>query len=219
MPPPTRLAEALAKAHQWCTTTVKSNCDAADELAKHATNVTNCIVERAFRDEIFPYTNEDALMHQALEDLHSYLTFLNERRRATSWLLAAQEKDRVVQFNAGLDRALSLFTTTCGLSSNECLRSSNELVRSNTIQLDVLASTVKQLDGGVAEFRGTASTSGKQDTATYGQSFRQQNLVVSRSVLAQEEFIAAEFILTLLERSSLQDNPSTTNLSPIIDAF
>ncbi|KAJ7248938.1 hypothetical protein C8J57DRAFT_1239945 [Mycena rebaudengoi] len=97
----------------------------------------------------------------ALEDLHSYLTFLNERRRATSWLLAAQEKDRVVQFNAGLDRALSLFTTTCVLSSNECLRSSNELVRSNTIQLDVLASTVKQLDGGVAEFRGTASTAGE----------------------------------------------------------
>ncbi|KAJ7249957.1 hypothetical protein C8J57DRAFT_1521556 [Mycena rebaudengoi] len=61
-----------------------------------------------------------------------------------SWLLAAQQKDRVVQLNAGLDRALGLFTTTCALSSNEH-------VRSNTIQLDVLASTAKQLDGELAQ--------------------------------------------------------------------
>jgi hypothetical protein len=99
-----------------------------------------------------------------LEDIHSHLTFLNKRRRAMSWMLATQEKERVAQLNAGLDRALSFFTVralcnssshaifisfqiTCVLSSNECLPSSNELVRSNTIQLDVLASTVKQLDG------------------------------------------------------------------------
>ncbi|KAJ7248953.1 hypothetical protein C8J57DRAFT_1724057 [Mycena rebaudengoi] len=126
--------------------TVKSNRDAAEELAKHAINVTNCVVQRALKHEIFSDTNEDALniLKGALEDVHSYLTFLNKRRHAISWLLAAQEKDRVVQLNAGLDWALSLFTTTCVLSSNEC-------VRSNTIQLDVLASTVKQLDGEMSQ--------------------------------------------------------------------
>jgi hypothetical protein len=82
-------------------------------------------------------------------------------------MLAAQEKDRVVSLNVGLDRALNLFTvravcnsshalfigdqTTCVLSSNECVLSSNELVRSNTIQLDTVASTLKQLDGEMSE--------------------------------------------------------------------
>ncbi|KAJ7245278.1 hypothetical protein C8J57DRAFT_1725306 [Mycena rebaudengoi] len=126
--------------------TVRSNRDAAEELAQHAINVTNCVVERASENQIFSNTNEDALnsLKGALEDVHSYLMFLNKRRHAISWLLAAQEKDRVTQLNAGLDRALSLFTTTCVLSSNEC-------VRSNTIQLDVLASTVKQLDGELSQ--------------------------------------------------------------------
>ncbi|KAJ7249994.1 hypothetical protein C8J57DRAFT_1668488 [Mycena rebaudengoi] len=116
--------------------TVKSNREAAEELAKHAINVTNCVVQRASKHEIFSDTNEDALniLKGALEDVHSYLMFLNK----------PQEKDGVVQLNAGLDRALSLFTTTCVLSSNEC-------VRSNTIQLDVLASTVKQLDGEMSQ--------------------------------------------------------------------
>ncbi|KAJ7256286.1 hypothetical protein C8J57DRAFT_1472997 [Mycena rebaudengoi] len=133
--------------------TVKSNRDAAEELAKRAISVTNCVVERASKTEIFLDTNEDALngLKGALEDVHSYLMFLEKRRRAMSWLLTTQEKDRVAQLNAGLDRALSLFMTTCVLSSNECLRSSNELVRSNTIQLDLLASTVKQLDGGMSQ--------------------------------------------------------------------
>ncbi|KAJ7245291.1 hypothetical protein C8J57DRAFT_1476515 [Mycena rebaudengoi] len=126
--------------------TVRSNRDAAEELAQHAINVTNCVVERASENQIFSNTNEDALnsLKGALEDVHSYLMFLNKRRHAISWLLAAQEKDRVTQLSAGLDRALSLFTTTCVLSSNE-------LVRSNTIQLDVLASTVKQLDGEMSQ--------------------------------------------------------------------
>ncbi|KAJ7248929.1 hypothetical protein C8J57DRAFT_1239937 [Mycena rebaudengoi] len=126
--------------------TVKSNGDAAEELAKHVINVTNCVVERASKNGVVQGTNEDALniLKGALEDVHSYLMFLNKRRHAISWLLAAQEKDRATQLNAGLDRALSLFTTTCVLSSNE-------LVRSNTIQLDVLASTVKQLDGEMSQ--------------------------------------------------------------------
>ncbi|KAJ7256278.1 hypothetical protein C8J57DRAFT_1721481 [Mycena rebaudengoi] len=133
--------------------TAKSNRDAAEELAKRAINVTNCVVERAWKTEIFLDANEDALngLKGILEDVHSYLIFLNKRRRAMSWMLATQEKDRVAQLNAVLDRALSLFTTTCVLSSNECLRSSNELVRSNTIQLDVLGSTVKQLDGEMSQ--------------------------------------------------------------------
>ncbi|KAJ7256324.1 hypothetical protein C8J57DRAFT_1721502 [Mycena rebaudengoi] len=133
--------------------TAKSNRDAAEELAKCAINVTNCVVERASKTEIFLDANEDALngLKRILEDVHSYLIFLNKRRRAMSWMLATQEKDRVAQLNAGLDRALSLFTTTCVLSSNECLQSSNELVRSNTIQLDLLASTVKKLDGEMSQ--------------------------------------------------------------------
>ncbi|KAJ7248936.1 hypothetical protein C8J57DRAFT_1724047 [Mycena rebaudengoi] len=133
--------------------TVKSNGDAAEELAKHVINVTNCVVERASKNGVVQGTNEDALniLKRALEDVHSHLTFLNKRRRAMSWMLATQEKERVAQLNAGLDRALSLFTTTCILSSNECVHSSNELVRSNTTQLDVLASTVKQLDGEMSQ--------------------------------------------------------------------
>ncbi|KAJ7274716.1 hypothetical protein C8J57DRAFT_1591930 [Mycena rebaudengoi] len=132
---------------------VKSNRDAAEELAKRVISVTNCVVERASKTEIFLDTSEDALngLKGILEDVHSYLIFLNKRRRAMSWMLATQEKDRVAQLNAGLDRALSLFMTTCVLSSNECLRSSNKLVRSNTIQLDLLASTVKQLDGEMSQ--------------------------------------------------------------------
>ncbi|KAJ7249990.1 hypothetical protein C8J57DRAFT_1239551 [Mycena rebaudengoi] len=126
--------------------TVKSNRDAAEELAKHAMNVTNCVVDRASKNGVVQGTNEDALniLKGALEDVHSHLIFLNKRRRAMSWLLAAQQKDRVVQLNDGLDRALSLFTTTCILSSNECVLSSNEL-------LDVLASAVKQLDGEMSQ--------------------------------------------------------------------
>ncbi|KAJ7274684.1 hypothetical protein C8J57DRAFT_1466652 [Mycena rebaudengoi] len=133
--------------------TAKSNRDAAEELAKHAINVTNCVVERAWKNGTVSETYEDALniLKGILEDVHSYLIFLNKRRRAMSWMLATQEKDRVAQLNAGLDRVLSLFMTTCVLSSNECLRSSNELVRSNTIQLDLLASTVKQLDGEMSQ--------------------------------------------------------------------
>ncbi|KAJ7256308.1 hypothetical protein C8J57DRAFT_1473004 [Mycena rebaudengoi] len=128
--------------------TAKSNRDAAEELAKRAISVTNCVVERASKTEIFLDTNEDALNGPWKTSIPM---FLEKRRRAMSWMLATQEKDRVAQLNAGLDRALSLFMTTCVLSSNECLRSSNELVRSNTIQLDVLASTVKQLDGEMSQ--------------------------------------------------------------------
>ncbi|KAJ7274695.1 hypothetical protein C8J57DRAFT_1466659 [Mycena rebaudengoi] len=133
--------------------TAKSNRDAAEELAKRAINVMNCVVERAWKNGTVSETNEDALniLKRILEDVHSYLIFLNKRRRAMSWMLATQEKDRVAQLNAGLDRALSLFMTTCVLSSNECLQSSNELVRSNTIQLDLLGSTVKQLDGEMSQ--------------------------------------------------------------------
>ncbi|KAJ7249965.1 hypothetical protein C8J57DRAFT_1475121 [Mycena rebaudengoi] len=129
--------------------TAKSNRDAAEELAKHAINVTNCVVDRASKNGVVQATNEEAL--KILRGRSSHLTFLNKRRRAMSWMLATQEKERVAQLNAGLDRALSLFTTTCVLSSNKCLLSSNELVRWNTIQLDVLASTVKQLDGEMSQ--------------------------------------------------------------------
>ncbi|KAJ7274723.1 hypothetical protein C8J57DRAFT_1466671 [Mycena rebaudengoi] len=123
--------------------TAKSNRDAAEELAKHAINVTNCVVERAWRNGTVSETYEDAL----------------------NILKATQEKDRVAQLNAGLDRALSLFMTTCVLSSNECLRSCNELVRSNTIQLDVLASTVKQLDGEMSQNFALSRSAGSEKTA------------------------------------------------------
>ncbi|KAJ7249971.1 hypothetical protein C8J57DRAFT_1521567 [Mycena rebaudengoi] len=55
-----------------------------------------------------------------------------------SCLLAAQEKDRVVQLNAGLDRALNLFTVRASF-------------RSNTTQLGTVASTLKGLDGEVSQ--------------------------------------------------------------------
>ncbi|KAJ7274671.1 hypothetical protein C8J57DRAFT_1714498 [Mycena rebaudengoi] len=116
--------------------TAKSNRDAAEELAKHAINVTNCVVERAWNNGTVSETNEDALniLKRILEDVHSYPIFLNKRRRAMSWIQGAE-----------------FIHATCVLSSNECLRSSNELVRSNTIQLDALASTVKQLDGEMSQ--------------------------------------------------------------------
>jgi hypothetical protein len=51
----------------------------------------------------------------------------------------------------------------------------------------------------------------------------QSKILHIAGVLAQEEVTAADFILTLLERASLQDNPCTTSLldnaTPIIDAF
>ncbi|KAJ7245299.1 hypothetical protein C8J57DRAFT_1524433 [Mycena rebaudengoi] len=147
-PPHNCLKPIIGIAGLICETakTAKSNRDAAEELAKHAIDVTSCVVDLASKNGIVQGTNEDALniLKSALEDVHSHLIFLRKRRRAMSWMLAAQEKDRFAQLNAGLERALSFFTTTCVLSSNEH-------VRSNTIQLDTVAFTLEQLDGEMSQ--------------------------------------------------------------------
>ncbi|KAJ7249952.1 hypothetical protein C8J57DRAFT_1723772 [Mycena rebaudengoi] len=130
-PPHNCLKPIIGIAGLICETakTAKSNRDTAEELAKHAIDVTSCVVDRALKNGIVQGTNEDAqnILKSALEDVHSHLIFLRKRRRAMSWMLAAQEKDRFAQLNAGLDRALSFFT------------------------LDTVASTLEQLDGEMSQ--------------------------------------------------------------------
>ncbi|KAJ7126077.1 hypothetical protein C8R44DRAFT_119692 [Mycena epipterygia] len=94
---------------------VKSNRDAALDLAKHASAVTKCIVERASSKDGTSITKDGEALEAlklALEDVQSYyLTFLqNRRRRVTSWILANQDKDRFVGLNAALDKALAMFS-------------------------------------------------------------------------------------------------------------
>ncbi|KAJ7126075.1 hypothetical protein C8R44DRAFT_119672 [Mycena epipterygia] len=110
------LKPAVGLAALICDTakSVKSNRDAALDLAKHASTVTKYVVERASRvDGASIAKDGEALeaLKLALEDIHSYLTFLQiRRRRITSWILANEDKERFAQLNAALDKALAMFS-------------------------------------------------------------------------------------------------------------
>ncbi|KAJ7135756.1 hypothetical protein C8R44DRAFT_768964 [Mycena epipterygia] len=127
---------------------VKSNRDAATELAKHASAVTKCIVERVSPKD---GTNDgEALkaLKLTLDDVQSYLAVLRKpRRRVTSWLLANQEKDRFVRLNGALDKALATFSSTTILSTAEG-------VRANTHTLSTLVSTVGNVNHALTVMHG-----------------------------------------------------------------
>ncbi|KAJ7496710.1 hypothetical protein FB451DRAFT_1162841 [Mycena latifolia] len=125
---------------------VRSNHDAAIDLAQHASTVTKLIVDRvSAMDSPSAADNEDALeaLKCALEDIQVYLTFLGKpRRRLAPWVFANQEKDRVVHLNGALDKALAMFLAMKILSTVED-------VRSSAGQIGVLVSTVQRLDSDV----------------------------------------------------------------------
>ncbi|KAJ7485593.1 hypothetical protein FB451DRAFT_61034 [Mycena latifolia] len=122
---------------------VKSNHDAAADLAKRASAVTKCIVDRlSAMDSPSAAANKDALeaLKLALEDIQAYLAFLGRpRRRLAPWVLASQEKDRFVQLDSALDKALAMFSAAeiVGTAAG---------VRSNSAQIGVLVSTVQRLE-------------------------------------------------------------------------
>ncbi|KAJ7485580.1 hypothetical protein FB451DRAFT_1168820 [Mycena latifolia] len=125
---------------------VKSNNDAAVDLAKRASTVTKCIVDRmSAMDSPSAADNKDALeaLKLALEDIQAYLAFLGKpRRRLAPWVFANQEKDRFVQLDSALDKALAMFSATEILSTGAG-------VRSNSAQIGVLVSTVQHLHSDV----------------------------------------------------------------------
>ncbi|KAJ7126097.1 hypothetical protein C8R44DRAFT_119799 [Mycena epipterygia] len=110
------LKPAVGIAELICDTakSVKSNRDAALDLAKHASAVTRCIVERASATDGASIAKDGEalkILKLALEDVQSYLTFLRDRRRRViSWILANQYKERFAQLNGALDKALSMFS-------------------------------------------------------------------------------------------------------------
>ncbi|KAJ6502049.1 hypothetical protein C8R45DRAFT_607906 [Mycena sanguinolenta] len=111
--------------------TVKSNRDAALELAKHSSAVTKAIVDHAAALDIPEASNGEGLglLKSALEDIRLYLTSLQQHcRRPIRWIMANQDKDRIVQLNCALDKALAIFTSTNVLNAHGELRS---LVRLN----------------------------------------------------------------------------------------
>ncbi|KAJ7485595.1 hypothetical protein FB451DRAFT_61014 [Mycena latifolia] len=125
---------------------VKSNHDAAADLAKRASAVTKCIVDRmSAMGSPSAADNKDALeaLKLALEDIQAYLAFLGKpRRRLAPWVFANQEKDRFVQLDSTLDKALAMFSATEILSTAAG-------VRSNSAQIGVLVSTVQLLHSDV----------------------------------------------------------------------
>ncbi|KAJ7206754.1 hypothetical protein GGX14DRAFT_396688 [Mycena pura] len=121
--------------------TVKSNREAALDLAKHASDITKCVVDHVSKTAP-PTNNNHALetLKSALQDASGYLIFLKKRRhRMKSWILANQAKDRFMQLNLALDKALALFSTDTAVSTNDT-------VRSNTRQLTTLVDSVRRQD-------------------------------------------------------------------------
>ncbi|KAJ7764436.1 hypothetical protein B0H14DRAFT_2971663, partial [Mycena olivaceomarginata] len=99
---------------------MKSNREAALELAKHSSTVTKCIVDHAARADLSAASNDEALvaLNSALEKIRLYLADLQRpRHRIAFFIMANQEKDRTMQLNRGLDKVLMLFTSATVLST------------------------------------------------------------------------------------------------------
>ncbi|KAJ7502287.1 hypothetical protein B0H11DRAFT_1907399 [Mycena galericulata] len=121
---------------------VGSNRDAALDLSKHANIVTKCVVEHASAMD-GAYREALRALELTLEEIQAYLTALNKlRRRAARWIFVNVEKDRFVQLNGALDKALVMFSSATILSTAE-------EVRSNTRQIGALVFTVGCLDSDV----------------------------------------------------------------------
>ncbi|KAJ7682974.1 hypothetical protein B0H17DRAFT_1205401 [Mycena rosella] len=98
---------------------VKSNCDAAIALAKHASSVTKCIVDRVPAIDAAATDTGDALEALkscvlrtilALVDIQSHLLSLGRpRRRLAPWIFANREKERFAELSGALGKALAMF--------------------------------------------------------------------------------------------------------------
>ncbi|KAJ7603059.1 hypothetical protein DFH06DRAFT_341995 [Mycena polygramma] len=119
--------------------TVKSNRTAAKALACHAQNVTESIVNRLDTRSQGESWRE---LHRALQQVQDFLTILQNRRRATRWVFAGKDKDRLTELNSALDRALQVFSASENISATE-------LVRGNTQQLITLVVTVRRVEDDV----------------------------------------------------------------------
>ncbi|KAF7363881.1 hypothetical protein MSAN_01046100 [Mycena sanguinolenta] len=105
--------------------TVRSNHDAALELVKHSSAVTKAIVDHAASLDVAEATDGEGLepLKSALEDIRLYLTPLQKPyRRPTRWIMANQDKNRMVQLNLALDKALAIFTSANVLDAQGELR-------------------------------------------------------------------------------------------------
>ncbi|KAJ6512889.1 hypothetical protein C8R45DRAFT_1087992 [Mycena sanguinolenta] len=118
--------------------TVRSNRQAALQLAAHSTLVTRSIAEHAaavgMDGSAAPNGKSLVALTSALESIHLYLTDLQKprrQRRITSWIMANKEKDRIAEFSQGLDKALALFTSTNVLSTRAEVREIATLVRTH----------------------------------------------------------------------------------------
>ncbi|KAJ6524389.1 hypothetical protein DFH09DRAFT_1096077 [Mycena vulgaris] len=143
--------------------TVKSNRDAAVELAGHARTVTTCIVDRASAMS----TNNDGTALEALKltlkEIQSYLILLAKpRRRLRPWIFANQQKERFVQLNAALDKALAMFSATKILSTAEDVRATAVNVRAITVDMrptaidvGVLVASVERLERSDNDVKGS----------------------------------------------------------------
>jgi len=110
--------------------TVRSNRKAALELASHAQDVTNLIVDRAtalYGDPKDGPVQSLAPLCRTLKDVHAFLKILQSRRwRVVPWLLATKDQDRFAELNSALDKALSLFSCSESIGTAEILRDNTQ---------------------------------------------------------------------------------------------
>ncbi|KAJ7134063.1 hypothetical protein C8R43DRAFT_640005 [Mycena crocata] len=107
--------------------TVKSNREAAIDLAEHANRVTHCIIDRVSVGE---RPKAFRVLNSTLEEIRVYLASLQKRRRMSRWITASEQKDRFTELNRALDQALSLFSTTTTLAVHEELQANATEIRS-----------------------------------------------------------------------------------------
>ncbi|KAJ6583113.1 hypothetical protein DFH09DRAFT_280623 [Mycena vulgaris] len=121
--------------------------DAAVALATHTSAVTKYIVERTSAMDVAASASNNVEALEALkitlEEVQAYLILLGTlRRRLGPWILANQEKDRFVQLNASLDRALAMSSAVKNFNTGED-------VRANAGQIGIILSIVQRLDSDV----------------------------------------------------------------------
>ncbi|KAJ7830358.1 hypothetical protein B0H14DRAFT_3715704 [Mycena olivaceomarginata] len=156
-PAPNFLKPAAGNAGVICDTTrwVKSNREAALELAEHSSTVTKCIVDHAGRLDLSAASDGEALvaLNSVLEKVRLYLADLQRPRRRMAFLIMVNHgKDGTMQMDRGLDKTLALFTSATVLSTHEEVHSYRHqittLVRldsdmKQTLTVSVLSAQIK----------------------------------------------------------------------------
>ncbi|KAJ7778992.1 hypothetical protein B0H16DRAFT_1500754 [Mycena metata] len=118
---------------------VKSNREAAIDLAEHAQNVTNSVVARATAGD----ENSLEVLCGALDKIQKFLdTWKDRRGGVASLVLAAKDKDQFAGLHLALDRALEVFT------SSQTIKTA-DLVRTSTADLAVVRATVTSVEDDV----------------------------------------------------------------------